>query len=1455
MSIQGTDLSASETGPATATVTFVRTGPTTEALTVLFGVGGTAVDGVDYTASPALSGSVQIPIGQASAAIVFTPIDDSEVEGSQTIALTLVPNAAYNVVTPNAQTITLLDDDNPVAQDEHPRTLLTSASRAALRASILANTNGHGDRWQDALDDFEGAGSYWAFGPGHANGRDPITCAYAAFLACVRLPGGTPSDDLGLTWLSSHATYITRITDAMATWTSYTSNKYQQYAIGLVYDLLYEHLDADQKAFLVSRMTTLLGAGTPMQWQSTGGHWNDQTSTQHNALTAMSIAMEDFADRSTKVLQEMIDWCDAHETMQNGEGLGYAWKNAYTANLGPISAAYMCRNAYGLSDAASVEHCLVSMRDAATQLRVLTAPHAGYSSNKLWMNVRMNFMGPDSVYHREANVGAFMLWATWLLPGRSNINPGRAYSHVPLANTEADLLAWFRHVSDQIPTGWSTERTLYRAATNPKWVRSEAPDKEKGHFHVFNSIIPWLIENVQLPTAKNSADAGLARVWRWWPDTLNWVTVMGGTLESGPDASLIVYGHRRYWSNNYTAGTYLNGGWQVFRGAPLLIKRGSASHGGWSKDPAAMNGTCQFFDTQGAIEAEWAAGLDADRGGPRDANSYPHYADMVADQVNDLGNIVRYYTDAKVVALASDLTRTYNCLDIQTNGAPKTSSYIKEFVVIQRGADGTDHEHIVEYSRIAVLGNGRYQPRVTFNPPLNPTIDGTETPFTPHFPDPNGVASNNAGTWKATGPVRWDYAGASKITFDNVVCSNPPFGGSGVGNGKMEVTLLRPSSTGSVVRKRGGLNQYWDPSLGADYDHAPHFDPFGVLRDYDGEWFKRSATLWHQQVGLYGVQVWHETFAADTRFLFGVDVMPSGATPATTTELTCDGGSVACRVGASAVRFKESNGTSSTGTVTIPAGVVLVVLNNLPVSTEMELGVTSTLEVTSSERTTSPEGVLVVEVTGAGVLDWSLDAGGGGEFAMTHLMGVGAVTETAATMRVRTNAEAEVQIEISPNSDMSGSTISAAVTAVAGDDFTAGRELTGLTPDTPYVWVPRIAGERAFGAPYPSFRTMPSGDADLVFVSGSCMLTPNNAVFASVNAENPHMVLHLGDFHYGDTTVLDTCRTKYKEMMTGDFEARILRQIALAGLPDDHDSGGNNCDMSLSGIANTRKAYKEYRIPYPLWDGNNHLGHSVAFGQAELFFLDVRNQRASSKPRFPSAGGTTVVRAGSGGTTVLVDDVDGKPFVNQYRGYYIQFANFTNVRRVLSSSYSAGQHTLTLDRSVSGLTVDVTTCHMRDSSMLDAGRLVDGQTSRLIAGMQASSRRWKLLITPTVWNPTFLNSDSWGEWGGGVPADRMEQRYIMEALADVPNILIASGDRHRSAIDDGTNSWRPEMTGSPFDQTAASLTGSWTTGPYGSGVQSSYNLLRLTSTFASIKVKNGAGELAAGTSEVIIPAA
>jgi len=107
VTLSATDANAAEEGQDTGTFTFTRD-QTSGNLTVNYSVAGSA-EAADYEET--LTGSVTILDGQASANITITPVDDSEVEGAETVQLTLTADPGYQIGSPSSGTVTIADND------------------------------------------------------------------------------------------------------------------------------------------------------------------------------------------------------------------------------------------------------------------------------------------------------------------------------------------------------------------------------------------------------------------------------------------------------------------------------------------------------------------------------------------------------------------------------------------------------------------------------------------------------------------------------------------------------------------------------------------------------------------------------------------------------------------------------------------------------------------------------------------------------------------------------------------------------------------------------------------------------------------------------------------------------------------------------------------------------------------------------------------------------------------------------------------------------------------------------------------------------------------------------------------------------------------------------------------------------------------------------------------------
>lgn len=109
----------------TGSFSIVRLGDTSIDLTVNVMIAGTAQSGADY--SGAVS-SVVIPVGEASVSIILEANDNSDVEGDETIILTVLDGPGYVAGVSKTATINLKDDDLPPATNIYSDDFNTDSS-------------------------------------------------------------------------------------------------------------------------------------------------------------------------------------------------------------------------------------------------------------------------------------------------------------------------------------------------------------------------------------------------------------------------------------------------------------------------------------------------------------------------------------------------------------------------------------------------------------------------------------------------------------------------------------------------------------------------------------------------------------------------------------------------------------------------------------------------------------------------------------------------------------------------------------------------------------------------------------------------------------------------------------------------------------------------------------------------------------------------------------------------------------------------------------------------------------------------------------------------------------------------------------------------------------------------------------------------------------------------------
>lgn len=110
INIASTDNLGQENTSNTARFTITRIGNLNANLLVTYTLTGTASNGLDYTLLP---GTILIPAGQATATITVTPLNDSLVEGTETVSATLAGSPSCNIGNQGTASVVIMDDELP----------------------------------------------------------------------------------------------------------------------------------------------------------------------------------------------------------------------------------------------------------------------------------------------------------------------------------------------------------------------------------------------------------------------------------------------------------------------------------------------------------------------------------------------------------------------------------------------------------------------------------------------------------------------------------------------------------------------------------------------------------------------------------------------------------------------------------------------------------------------------------------------------------------------------------------------------------------------------------------------------------------------------------------------------------------------------------------------------------------------------------------------------------------------------------------------------------------------------------------------------------------------------------------------------------------------------------------------------------------------------------------------
>lgn len=180
---------------------------------------------------------------------------------------------------------------------------------------------------------------------------------------------------------------------------------------------------------------------------------------------------------------------------------------------------------------------------------------------------------------------------------------------------------------------------------------------------------------------------------------------------------------------------------------------------------------------------------------------------------------------------------------------------------------------------------------------------------------------------------------------------------------------------------------------------------------------------------------------------------------------------------------------------------------------------------------------------------------------------------------------------------------------------TATVVLDGLAPGTVYGYRVLVDG-REDGTTAGSFRTGPEPGKPfrgrLAFAS--CMDVQhwkNQVAWTSLLADEPTLLLHLGDNVYSNSTDRAVQLPLHLRQRRVPEYARVLRSMPTLAIWDDHDFGTNDSDGTAPGKAESLETFRElWPNPGAGLPGTPGVFFKASWGDVDLFFTDGRYHRS-----------------------------------------------------------------------------------------------------------------------------------------------------------------------------------------------------------------------------------------------------
>lgn len=224
----------------------------------------------------------------------------------------------------------------------------------------------------------------------------------------------------------------------------------------------------------------------------------------------------------------------------------------------------------------------------------------------------------------------------------------------------------------------------------------------------------------------------------------------------------------------------------------------------------------------------------------------------------------------------------------------------------------------------------------------------------------------------------------------------------------------------------------------------------------------------------------------------------------------------------------------------------------------------------------------------------------------------GAVTTTTATVLLGASASGTYSLKVYDPIDTLVTTVGPTATTTEGTNHLVKFNITGLTANTTYRYVPNNGTSDHLSA-QGFFKTFPAAGTGFTFVHYSCNSLTNNARFTDMMNKSPAVMVCMGDWHYDDinSTTESNYHASYLNNYTTSPQSTFYRNVAWARVWDDHDFCGNGSNSTATGKTAAASVYRKFTPHYTLPD-STAVYHSFVVGRVRFVLMDLRSEQTTS---------------------------------------------------------------------------------------------------------------------------------------------------------------------------------------------------------------------------------------------------